>query len=370
MSNQEISTNILIIMPNLNTGGAERVATSYANWVVANTNSTITILLYSKPNSIYSIDERVNIVYPKGMSSHKIKKFIQRKKFIDAIIREKNIHIVFTLFPRCAFLATLRKNKKNALIFSERANPLFTSTLTRKLSEYVASKSTGIIFQTERVKHLYPKKLHIKSTVIANPVSNPKVFEVPKTIHKTNTITAVGRLCYQKGFDTLIAAFAKFHKEFPDYQLVIYGEGEDLENLTIQIKNMNLQKKVLLPGVKADAITEIAKSKIFVLSSRYEGMPNALLEAMSVGTACISTDCEAGPREIIRNYENGILIPVDDTEAMYQKMKELASDEDLRHHIEKNSKDILNTNSVDTIFSKYHQFMQDVYFHKIKKDRR
>lgn len=357
-------------MPNLNAGGAERVVTSYANWVVSNTDSSITILLYNKPNSIYSLDEKVNIVFPSDTSSNKIRKFIERKKFIDNVIEKQNIHIVFTLFPRCAFLATIRKNKKNALIFSERANPLFTSSLTRKLCKYVANKSDGIIFQTERVKNLYPHKLHFKSTVIANAVSNPKVFEVKNDIVKTNTITALGRLCYQKGFDVLIAAFAKFHKDFPEYQLVIYGEGEDRDKLDIQIKDANMQNHVTLPGVKADAVLEIAKSKMFVLSSRFEGMPNALLEAMAVGTACISTDCEAGPREIIQNYENGILIPIDDVETMYSKMKELATDNKLREKIETKSKEVLNNNSVDAIFSKYYQFMQNTYVDKKQKDRR
>ena len=82
-------------------------------------------------------------------------------------------------------------------------------------------------------------------------------------------------------------------------------------------------------------------------------MPNALLEAMSVGTASIAADCEAGPSEIIRDYENGLLVPVDDVETMYLKMKELASNDELRLKIEKNSKEILKTNSIDEIFKQY-----------------
>lgn len=360
-------TNILIIMPNLMTGGAERIVTSYANWIVNNTIGNVTILLYAKPNCIYEIDERVNIVYPQKLRNNKIAKFISRRNFIKKIIKEKNINVVFTLFPRCAFLVNSIKKKNYVTIFSERCNPKFVSKFNNFLSNYVSLKSDGVIFQTERIKEMFPKKVQNNSCVIYNPVSNPNVFKINKNIKKENNITALGRLCYQKGFDTLIKAFKMISEEFSNYKLFIYGEGCEHQKLIDLIRKYNLEDKVILAGTNPNAILEIAKSKIFVLSSRYEGMPNALLEAMAVGTACISTDCVAGPRELINNYENGILTPVDDVKEMYKKIRELILNNDLRNKIEINSKNILKTNSSDSIFLQYYKYMSNIYNNKYKE---
>lgn len=361
MKSKAKNINILIVMSALKTGGAERIVTSYANWVVENTKSKVSILLYEKPNCIYDIDERVNVIYPNQYYRNKIKRFIKRKQFIDSVIEKNKIDVIFTVFPRCNLLVSMRKHKNNVSIFSERCNPLVSSGIEKVLSKYAIRKSDGIIFQTGRVQQMYSKKFITKSTVIANPVSNPKVFEVDKNISKEKTITALGRLAYQKGFDVLIDAFTEFHSEYPHYKLMIFGEGELREDLQKQIMNNNMKDYIKLVGTNANAIFEIAKSEIFVLSSRYEGMPNALLEAMAVGTACIATDCVSGPRELIVNNENGILVPVDNKEILCSKMKELIANKNLKVKIEQNAKKILETNSQNTIFSKYYEYMQEVY---------
>ena len=122
----------------------------------------------------------------------------------------------------------------------------------------------------------------------------------------------------------LIRAFSEFHKEEKDYQLIIYGEGKERTNLEKFIKQLNLEDAVFLPGRNKDVLNAINDSAAFILSSDYEGMPNALIEAICMGMPVISTDCPSGgPRELIHNGENGLLIDVNSVEDMKKAMKKI-----------------------------------------------
>jgi glycosyltransferase involved in cell wall biosynthesis len=145
--------------------------------------------------------------------------------------------------------------------------------------------------------------------IIPNPI-NPEFNVKPFSGKRRKIITSVGRLSEQKNQHVLIEAFSRIEKDFPDYELVIYGEGNLRETLENQIKTLKLENKVKLPGVKKNIKNEIYDCSLFVLPSLYEGMPNALMEAMALGLPVISTDCPCGgPRFLIHNY-NGLLVKV------------------------------------------------------------
>ena len=183
--------------------------------------------------------------------------------------------------------------------------------------------------------HWLPKT---KRAVIYNPLAavedDQSTINLPKGADPNKKwIISIGRLTYQKGFDILLSAFQRIAYKYPDWQLLILGEGElrlELENLR---DKLGLTYQVFLPGLLDNPFPFLKQSKLFVLSSRFEGFGNVLIEAMACGLPVISTDCPSGPREIIRNSVNGILVPNEDMPALAATMDRLMSDEEERQRL-------------------------------------
>jgi glycosyltransferase involved in cell wall biosynthesis len=163
------------------------------------------------------------------------------------------------------------------------------------------------------------------------------VFEIPNSAKVTGpradltsqVVLAAGRLRREKGFDLLITAFALVHRDRPSWRLRICGSGHLRRELRAQAVAEGLADVVELPG-RRDLSDEMARASIFALSSRFEGFPIVLLEAMRKGMAVVSFDCPTGPRELIDDHQNGILVPVGDTAALAAGIVELIDDDDLR----------------------------------------
>ena len=173
--------------------------------------------------------------------------------------------------------------------------------------------------------------------VIYNPVVTPELLEKAKepinhpwfAVGEPPVVLSVGRLTRQKDYPTLIRAFVLVHKEQP-VRLIILGEGEERPKLEALIQGLGLDGEVSLLGFVDNPYTYMAKAAVFVLSSTWEGLPNALIEAMAVGTPVVSTDCESGPREILENGKWGKLVPVGNVEALAVAILESLEDNSQR----------------------------------------
>jgi glycosyltransferase involved in cell wall biosynthesis len=143
-------------------------------------------------------------------------------------------------------------------------------------------------------------------------------------------VVAIGRLRHQKGFDLLVPAFAEVAAVRPDWVLRIYGEGSEHESLERQILARGLSDRIVLAGWSSSPGEELAKASLFALSSRSEGFPMVLLEAMSKGLPVVSFDCPYGPAEIITHGQDGLLVPPEDVEALTAALLTLIDDDDLR----------------------------------------
>lgn len=358
-----MKNNIVLIMSRLGFGGAERVAVSFCNWIVENTNDKVTILKFDNDDSAYELDDRVNVINFEKNSSNRVMAIINRYRFCKKNLKKLNANLVFAMFYQTELYAYFSKPCNCKVIGSERCNVLELSNLKKHITYYAAKKCDGFIFQTEGIKKTFPIKVQKNSIVISNAISNKKVYDI--NVHnKENVITAMGRLNSQKGFDTLIKAFSIVNKKNSSYTLKIFGEGPDRDTLQNLIDTAGLHDYVQLCGAKSDAINDVANSKIFVLSSRYEGMPNALIEAMAAGTACISTDCKFGPSELISDGKNGLLTPVDDVRTLSEKILFLIENETVRRNIEKNAIEIRKKLDANTIYKKYYD-----YFVGIKNEK-
>jgi len=182
----------------------------------------------------------------------------------------------------------------------------------------------GIIFQTESAKNFFSGKIQNKGIVLPNPVDASRIpprFEG----RRARLVVGAGRLEPQKSFNLLVSAFAVFAQKHPDYTLVIFGEGSLRGSLEKQARDMGIQDQVILPGRKEDLLEQMRTAAMFVLSSGYEGFPNVLIEAICLGMPVISTDCPSyGPRELIKDGVNGLLVPVGDIGAMAEAMEKMS----------------------------------------------
>ena len=355
---------VVILMGSLTMGGAERVATTLAAYLSEHNIETYLVSFDNKESS-YKLNPKVNFINNKVKNIHgKIAGIKQRMNFMFNTLDSIRPDLVFTMFCDINIYALIYKwfgKSKIKLISSERCNPNEIKGIKRILTKISSCNCDGFIFQTERAQKCYPKKVQNKSIVIHNAIGNPMLKEIDhQNIMAEKIITTMGRLEYQKGHDVMIKACAPALKKNPEYKLIIYGEGSLRGKLEDLIRNLKMENNIFLPGNTQYAISEVAKSQIFLLTSRFEGMPNALMEAMALGIPCISTDCDMGPNELIKNGINGYLVPVDDIEAITEKIELLMADDKLRKKISENSKKINNTHSIDKIYSKYLMYFKQI----------
>ena len=190
----------------------------------------------------------------------------------------------------------------------------------------------ALLTLTEQDKQAWSKALDggAETTLVeAIPNASPFPPGEPSTLD-SKIVMAAGRLSVQKGFDRLIPAFAPLAREFPDWQLHIYGVGPTGKELQHMINSEHLEDHVVLKGMTNKIEEVFANASIYAMSSRFEGLPMVLLEAMSKGVPLVSFDCPQGPRQLIEHDQNGLLVPNDDIPALTAALRELIVDDDKR----------------------------------------
>ena len=157
-----------------------------------------------------------------------------------------------------------------------------------------------------------------------------KAIEPPRADLGAKRILAAGRLTPQKGFDYLIEAFTPVAHAHPDWELKICGAGHAKTRLRGLIEREEIGDQTILAGPTDDVPGEMAQASVYALSSRFEGFPLVLVEAMSKGMACVAFDCPTGPADIIDDHRNGLLVPAKDVEGLSAALMEMIEDEELR----------------------------------------
>jgi len=348
---------IAFLIHNLNSGGAER-ATCALSGYFASKGHEVGILTIDGDKPFYSLDERVdlmNLNLPEIKTGSPVKRItavLRRFSSIRKGIRALNPDVMIGMsHVMSAYVVFSTRFSGIKAIGTERNNPYTyqNTPVMRCLRRFCSKSAEGFVFQTKRAMAFFPAGTQKKGAVIPNAVFNPLVNEMHIAGNRSKIITAMGRLTYQKGFDVLINAFAKIAADIPEYTLVIYGKGNDKDALERLVGEHGLAGRVLLPGTSPDAIKKVAGSSVFVLSSRLEGMPNALMEAMACGVPCISTNCPMGPEELIEDGVNGVLIPVDDVGALAESMLKILTDGDFAAKIAANAYKLRETHSIESV---------------------
>lgn len=349
---------ILFVIGPLERGGAERVVCNLSNELIKNNEVLIATTISDK--SDYYLDKRIKVISldtcnRKNFISKNIVRIINLKK----IIKNYNIDFAISFLPEPSYRLMLVKNKRVKTIISDRNDPNqeYRNIFKKILTNILYSRSDGFVFQTPDAKKYFSKKIQKRSTIIPNPINESFLVEKPYTGKRTNRIVAVGRLTKQKNQDLLLEAFSFVHKKYNDYILEIYGEGELKKELQSHILSLGLEKSVILKGNSNQLYNDIYDAKMFVLSSDYEGMPNALMEAMALGIPCISTDCPiGGPKFLIENKKNGLLIPTNNVTMLVDSIFKLIEDDNLSQEISLNcfnDSKKYNNNEINKMWERY-----------------
>lgn len=355
---------IAFVIGSLTAGGAERVISTLSNELIATYN--IVIIELVKSNPFYKLDPAIKIVSCKSelKPSKNIFEAIRNnifllKKISNYIKSEKiNLIIGFITNVNILTLVAARLNKIHCII-SERNNPEIDNAPKKKwdfFREKLYKKADFLVVQTPLIKKFFDKLMEPEKVIILpNPLSSSFVEAYNKKVEKENIILNIGRLTAQKAQHLLINAFGNINND--NWKLIVVGEGDKKQEYESLIKKLNLNDKVILAGKSEDIESYYSKSKIFVLTSNFEGFPNVLIEAMYMGLACISTDCPTGPSDIIRNDENGYLIPMGDQISLEVQLKNLMSEKFKRESFGKLAHETASKFEAKKIVGKWEQLI-------------
>ncbi len=358
---------IAILTLTLTRGGAERVIANLCNDRLANEYEVTLITCMNKPVG-YTLDKRVRFLCLEDTEDVKyrnlVDRFIKRRKALNAVLDECKPDLLLCFLPEPNMLALSLKNRYTfPFIISVRNDPKREySNIYYLPMRLLYPKADGYVFQTKEAKEYFAFSKHIlaKSRIIPNPLSKEYMDMDDGPVNRKKTIVNVGKLDAQKNQRLLVSAFGRIAADYPEWTLHIYGDGELWEDLTQLIDKTGLSGHVVLEGNRADIKDKIKDAGIFVLSSDYEGMPNALIEAMALGIPSISTDCPCGgPRFLIEDGVNGRLVPVADEEALSAAMEDYISDRAKAETVGEKAKNIKKLLDADLINSRWVDYIEE-----------
>ena len=354
---------ICFVISSIKRGGAERVMSILVNNAVSK-GYEVNLLLLSHSIVEYDLDERVSIIkLPDLLEECKgIKRTAKRFFLLKKTLIGLHPDLVVSFMTVCnLYVALALMSTKIPFIVSERADPKKTcrsrfKTLMRKICYCYPD---GFIFQTTQAQDFFKPKIQDRSVVIPNPVKNN--LPIADIDNAKNKIVAAARLMPQKNYPMMLRAFRLFLNHHPDYMLHIFGDGAEKEALLALTQELSISENVIFEGNVPDLHERIRDAKMFVLSSDYEGISNSLLEALAMGLPCVSTDCPCGgSRMLIGEDEAGLLTPVGDEVALYQAMKRIAEDDELRRTLAGTASRVRELFSEEIIVSRYFNYFEKV----------
>lgn len=353
---------ISFVTRNLSAGGAERVIAQLATYM-AEKGIQCEIVTIDQKEVFYNIPTKIVIYQIGKKSNNKVADKLLRYKELRKYLKSSNPNVVLSMPEEIGiYVIPALLGTGIPIVVSERNNPWVMpwKKVTRLLRKIFYPFADGFVFQTKQAASFFPKSIRQKGIVLPNPLDLNRIPK-PWSGERNKEIIGVGRLEQQKNFPLLIKAFAKFYRTHPDYKLTIYGEGSKRSELELLANSLLPKKAYSFPGRTKDLLDKIKNAKMFVLSSDYEGMPNVLIEAMAIGMPVIATDCPSGgPAELIKDGVNGLLVPVNDIDAMTAAMTKIADSEELAKTLGKNAVDIKNKLDSEVVSENWRIFLCEI----------
>ncbi|MGN6397845.1 MAG: glycosyltransferase [Mucilaginibacter sp.] len=353
---------LIFIVPSLLGGGAERVLINLANYF---NKQQVKVILIALNHGVpaYPVDDEIMVINllkrKRSTLPHRIYYMLLTfYKLLFLLIKHRPACVLSFITSANIWTGITCNITRTAYIVSERTSPKRTinqfNFIVNSLTGSIYRKAKAVVVGTQAVEDCLRQNKAFKNLKNIKKITNAVTEFDPVTdvkVHKRKFILGVGRLAHIKGFDQLITAFSVAN--LYDTDLLIVGDGPERAGLVCQVYNLGLRDRVIFAGAKSNLQDFYSQAAVFVLPSRNEGYPNALVEAMSFGCPCIAMDCEFGPAEIIVDGQNGLLVSNGDIEALAGGIKHLIEDKALADTLRDNAKKINDTNSAEKVLKQW-----------------
>lgn len=354
---------IMLVIHALGYGGAGKMIVKLADALVQRDKTEVIIYVEESEGKHYPMDERVKVYQETKFFSNYLTRHFQEMFQLRRRVKKIKPDLVISFQTnQNAFAVFATRGRHIPVIVSERGDPYVYHNIVAKIKTWVINHAEGGVFQTHKAMAYYGEGLQNRSRVIHNPCPIESV-ERPNWHNRRDEIAFVARFdIQQKRQDLMVEAFAEVVKKHPEVKLVFYGKGEpDMSTIKGKVEKMGLQGNVIFRGLVTDVIQEIKNSKLFVMTSDYEGLPNALIEAMVAGLACVSTDCSpGGARELINDGENGIIVPCGSKSAIAEKIVFLLDNPSVADKMGLEAQKITDKLAPSKIFAQWNEYVDSI----------
>lgn len=352
---------IVFFTDKISYSGASKIICWLAN-KITNDNSDVTLITHIDTEDQKNIDKKIKRIKLKNKDKNKIIHGIKTIINLHKIIKKEKPDICIGFLPtECLYLLIASRFCKTKVIVCERSDPYFEKSFIANLGRFFFRYADGAVFQTNGAKEFFSKKIQDKSIIIPNPAFiNKKQIQ---KIEKKYELSTSGRLFIkQKRQDILLRAFKLVADKDKNIKLKIYGDGPDLKYLKELSKELNIEKKVFFEGKVNNIEEKISASKIFILTSDYEGIPNSIIEAFQVGLPVISTDCSPGGASfLIKNDINGYIVPIQDYQELSKKILKLLNNDILLNKMSKNNLIKIQEFDENKIYIMWKKYIKRIY---------
>jgi glycosyltransferase involved in cell wall biosynthesis len=367
--------NLLIFISSLSSGGAERVTATLANHWAENGWQVTVVTLAAKTGDFYQLHPAVSRIALNlaGESRQPLAAIINNLRRVFAlrrVLRQVRPEVALGMMDSSNVQLALAASGMRGLVTigSERIHPpqMPLGALWEWLRRYAYHRLDAVVALTAESaawlrRHTFAKQVVVIPNVASYPLlAQPPIVAPPIKEGGDRLLLAVGRLCQQKGFAGLIAAFRDLAAGFPKWRLAILGEGPLRNELASQIASAGLDGRILLAGRVGNVGEWYATADLYVMTSRFEGFPNTLAEAMAHGVPAISFDCDTGPRDIIRNAVDGLLVPPGDQSALIEALRQLMADNALRQRYAERAIEVRERFTQERIIGLWESLFEDL----------
>lgn len=366
MNDKNTGKKIAFYIGSLRKGGAERVFVNLAGYFREEGYRVVMVTQYRKEEEYIlpdGVERIISDIDEEKVSSSRVVNFLRRLNKLHAIWKEQKPDLVLSCIGKNNFMAVVTsmgtKTKPVVSVVGE-AKEEYPGRGMRMLADFLFSRAAGVVLQTERSRSFFCKKVGEKAVILPNSL-NPAFIRPRFEGEREKKIVSVGRMDANKNHEMQLRAFAALRDKYPEYELVIYGDGELRTYIEETARKLGIGERVFLPGVVPDVAARIERASLFLLTSYSEGVSNALIEALALGLPVIATDVPSGgTEELMVNGKNGLVIPAGDLEALTEAMDRLLGDESYADRLGREAARIQETLSPERVNTLWKVYFEEI----------